>query len=87
MVPSWIGTSYFLPVRLSVIVSVSAMQGARCLTLVRIVVGATGSGSSSSGHSARRDAVPPVSQRPRSAILQRSLQNGRQAGSTGFFRQ
>jgi hypothetical protein len=73
IVPSWIGTSYFLPVRLSVIVSVSDMGQSFV------------SGSGSTG--APGTLYPPVIQRPRSVILQRSLQNGCQAGSTGFCRQ
>src|SRR5687767_2015481 len=39
MVPSWIGISYCLPVRLSVIVSVSAIESRRCFLVVVLVRG------------------------------------------------
>ena len=54
MVPSWIGISYCLPVRLSVIVSVSAMRhlvgyvGRRVVVTV-VVDGIVGGASSAAG--------------------------------------
>ena len=88
IVPSSIGISYCLPVRLSVIVSVSAMRTsasrARAVASSRrrrlgLVRGSAGS--------RRAPGSRPSSQRARSASLQRSLQNGRHAGSTGWRRQ
>ena len=66
-----IGSSYFLPVRLSVIVSVSAIR----FSSGSIMTGSAGTRYDSSAH------------RARSCNLHRSLQNGRQAGSTGCRRQ
>ena len=69
IVPSVIGTSVLRPVRLSVMVSVSAIG----IGYLFVVVG--GLGGSSIGSSA---------QRARSCSRQRSLQNGRQGGATGW---
>ena len=87
IVPSWIGTSYCLPVRLSVIVSVSAIEisqvraSSASSVPARFVVAARHAVRSTTSVAA---IAPSVA---RSGILQRSLQNGRHAGSAGCRRQ
>src|SRR5262249_46192177 len=60
MVPSWIGRSYFLPVRLSTIVSVSAIGVSVVSGFVVIVVGI--------GHRLRGNPIPAV--RPARQVLE-----------------
>src|SRR5471030_423587 len=81
IVPSWTGSSYVLPVRLSVIEIVSAIGDFRFQTSdFRL------SSSGSSTGSAATLYVPSA-QRARSCSLHRSLQNGRQVSSTACRRQ
>src|SRR5262245_57347702 len=79
------GISYFLPVRLSTIVSVSAMRALQSERTGYSSPDASGSPGGLSAWSGTR--YSSLSQRPRSTSLHRSLQNGRHFGSTGRVRQ
>ena len=86
MAPSLIGTSYCLPVRLSVIVSVSAIGGTgRQSRTVSVGIGRRLSEGSGIGVAGDRGSCPSA-HRARSSFRQRSLQNGRQRSSTGRVR-